>query len=86
MVFMGGTLRLSGREGFSNPDRLAELFLALPERAAKSVSRPRVSSPGRCTGLASGRSRDRCVWSRLVELHPFIATTAMANACRAKRE
>src|SRR4029079_8792148 len=24
-------------------------------------------------GLASGRSRDRCVWSRLVELHPFIA-------------
>jgi hypothetical protein len=35
MVFMGGTLRLSGPEGFSNPDRLAELFLALPERAAK---------------------------------------------------
>src|SRR3954454_6944803 len=24
-------------------------------------------------GLASGRSRDRCVWSRPVELHPFIA-------------
>src|SRR6185503_16802945 len=24
MVFMGGTLRLSGREGFSNPDRSVE--------------------------------------------------------------
>jgi peptidoglycan/xylan/chitin deacetylase (PgdA/CDA1 family) len=52
MVFMGGTLRLSDRESFSNPDRSAELFLALPERAAKSLSRPRVSPPttsdGRC--------------------------------------
>src|SRR5215212_7464093 len=38
----GCKLRMPGREGFSNPDRLAELFVALADRAAKSASRPRV--------------------------------------------
>jgi transposase len=59
MVFMGGTLRLSGREGFSNPDRLAELFLALPERTAKSVSRPRVSPP--TTAMANACRGGCCI-------------------------
>jgi hypothetical protein len=42
MVFMGGNLRRRGRGGFSNPDRSGELYAALAERAAKSVSRLRV--------------------------------------------
>jgi len=39
MVFMGSKLRPPGRGGFSKTDRLAELFAALPEHAAKSVRR-----------------------------------------------
>jgi hypothetical protein len=39
MVFMGTKLRRPGRDGFSKTDRLAELFAALPEYAAKSVRR-----------------------------------------------
>jgi hypothetical protein len=34
MVFMGGTLRLSGREGFSNPDRSVEASLAAESSTA----------------------------------------------------
>jgi hypothetical protein len=46
MVFMGGNLRRRGRGGFSNPDRSAQLYVALAERAAKSVSRRRVVAYG----------------------------------------
>jgi hypothetical protein len=35
MVFMGGTLRLSGRGGFSNPDRSGHALSLVAQRVAR---------------------------------------------------